>query len=121
MVLGITDPHLQGASAGPEHASLASGAAAGQAEREVLSWRAGMGCHPQAHDCSLWPRGLRAAARQKVPEAGAASLLPLWKGRLGRAARKQSKGREESLPTQRTLGQYHFQRSALERPHVRMT
>ena len=121
-------PHLQGASAGL--LSTLTWLPVQPQDRQhtqVLRWRAETGCRPHAHNCILWPRGLRIVLRardtglRKYLTPAPRGSCPCRSAGLGVLLKEQRKGHEERLPTHRTLGQYHFQCSALKRPRIRMT
>ena len=59
-------PHLQGASAGLLSTLTWLPVQPQDGQRtQVLRWRAETGCGPHAHDCTLWPRGLRSVLRAR--------------------------------------------------------
>ena len=86
-----------------------------------------MGCRPHARNCTLRLRGLRTVLR--ACDAGHKKHLgpaprgscPCRRAGVGVLLKEQRKGCEEHLPIHRTLGRYHFQRSALKCPRIRLT
>lgn len=125
MVLGIGHPSPPGSV----HRPPSTATWLGYSRRtgvgtKVLSWRAGMGCRPHAHNCTLWLRGLRivlTAQMQDTKTSGGRALrwLPaLVDGAgVGCAVKRTKEGtREEHPPNVRTLGRYHFQRPCPQAP-----
>lgn len=97
--------HLQGASTGlPSTVTWLRVQPQDRRRTKVLSWRAGMGCRPHAHNCTLWLRGLRIvltacdAGHKKHLRPAPRGSCPCRRAGVGVLLKEQRKGREEHLP-----------------------